>query len=80
MGKHEIQVQESAILVQRVLCGHCDIFLWTLKSVNFKREDGCKEEGEPRSERGKPDGEIDEGGRDLRNWWDTHHRRQGGGK
>ena len=22
MGKHEIQVQESAILVQRVLCGH----------------------------------------------------------
>ena len=30
MGKHEIQVQESAILVQRVLCGHFHISLWTL--------------------------------------------------
>ena len=36
MGKHEIQVQESAILVQRVLCGHYDIFLWILiKMVVF---------------------------------------------
>ena len=30
MGQHEIQVQESAILVQRVLRGYCHIFLWTL--------------------------------------------------
>ena len=36
MGQHEIQVQESAILVQRLLCGHCHIFLWTLFSGRVK--------------------------------------------
>ena len=30
MGQHEIQIQEPAILVQRLLRGHCHIFLWTL--------------------------------------------------
>ena len=31
MGQHEIQVQESAILVQGLLCGHCNIILRTLE-------------------------------------------------
>ena len=29
-GSMKFQVQESAILVQGLLCGHCHIFLWTL--------------------------------------------------
>ena len=30
MGKYEIRIPKQGILVQGILCGYCDIFLWTL--------------------------------------------------
>ena len=30
MGKYEICIPKPRILVQGILCGYCDIFLWTV--------------------------------------------------